>query len=77
MGKTHLVSRREASIMLGVAPATIEPLLRKNGLALHQIPNHTRKYYVRAEVERLVISSEMGPLIESRTAQADGSAVSL
>jgi hypothetical protein len=77
MGKTHLVSRREASMMLGVAPATIEPLLRKNGLALHQIPNHTRKYYVRSEVERLVIASEMGSLIGSRTAQANDQGVSL
>lgn len=62
MGKTHLVSRREASQLLGVAPATVDSLARKNGLALHQIPNHSRRYYVRSEVMKL-LSRAATPLI--------------
>ena len=54
MRKSHLVSRREASQLLGVAPATVDSLAQKNGLALHQIPNHSRKYYVRSEVMKLL-----------------------
>jgi len=62
MGKTHLVSRREASKLLGVAPATVDSLARKNGLSLHQLPNHSRRYYVRAEVAKL-LSRAATPLI--------------
>jgi hypothetical protein len=57
MSKIHLVSRREASQLLGVAPVTVDSLARKNGLILHQLSGHSRRYYVRSEIMRLIAES--------------------
>jgi hypothetical protein len=72
MGQTHLVSRREASQLLAVAPQTVDSLARKNGLVLHQLPGHSRRYYVRSEIMRLIAESNSSfaavPLVTGRQA---------
>ena len=75
--KALYISRFEASKCLGVSPQTVDRVCTQNGIQRFNLTGHKRYFYRRDVIERLVTMSGMGALIESRTAQADGSAVSL
>jgi hypothetical protein len=52
----HL-SRRQAAMILGVIPPTLDKLAAMHGLTIRQIPGHSRRYFVRTEVEALAAKS--------------------
>ena len=52
----HL-SRRQAAIILGVIPPTLDKLAAMHGLTIRQIPGHSRRYFVGTEVEALAAKS--------------------
>jgi len=52
----HL-SRRQAAMILGVIPPTLDRLATMHGLTVRQIPGHSRRYFVRTEVEALAAKS--------------------
>lgn len=51
------VSRRQAAMILGVMPATMDKVAAANGLTVRQIPGHVRRHFVRTEVEALAAAA--------------------
>lgn len=46
-------SHHAAARALGVSPYSMTKLARLHGLTIRQIPGHSRRYFVRAEIEAL------------------------
>lgn len=51
------LSRRQAAMILGVIPPTLDKLAAMHGLTISQIPGHSRRYFLRSEVEALAAKS--------------------
>lgn len=59
MDKTQFFSRAQAARMLGVSPAVIERIAAHNGVKVWQVPGHSRKWFRRADVERLLAAADV------------------
>ena len=51
------MSRRQAALILGVMPPTLDKLAVIHGLTIRQIPGHDRRHFLRSEVEALAAKS--------------------
>lgn len=59
MDKSKFLSRAAAARMLGVSPAVIERVAAHNGVKVWQVPGHSRKWFRRADVERLLAAADL------------------
>lgn len=55
--QTMRLSRRQAAMILGVIPPTLDKLAAMHGLTICQIPGHSRRYFLRSEIEALAAKS--------------------
>lgn len=55
--RAKYLSRRQAALILGVMPVTLDKLAVVHGLTVRQIPGHDRRHFLRAEVEALAARS--------------------
>ena len=56
--RSAFMTRRQAAILLGVIPPTLDKLAAIHGLTIRQIPGHSRRYFVRDEIEALFDKSK-------------------
>lgn len=54
------ISRRQAAQTLGVMPTTLDNLAVVHNLRVRQVPGHSRKHFLRAEIESLAARAENG-----------------
>lgn len=59
MDKSQFFSRAQSARMLGVSPAVIERVALLNGVKVWQVPGHSRKWFRRADVERLLAAADL------------------
>ena len=55
--RSTLYSRRAAAMALGVHPDTLDKIAATNKLKVWQIPGHSRKFFAKADIDRLVAAS--------------------
>lgn len=60
MDRTKFISRAAAARMLGVTAITVELIAERNKIEVWQVPGHSRKWFRRADVERLVAAAAGG-----------------
>jgi len=51
------LSHRQAALTLGVTPPTLDKLAVIHGLTIRQVPGHSRRHFLRSEVEALAAKS--------------------
>ena len=59
MDRTKFFSRRAAARVLGVSPCVMDKLAKLHGLTIRQIPGHSRRYFVQAEILRLLAAADV------------------
>lgn len=67
MDKAKFFTRAETARKLGVSSIMVERVAARNGVKVWQVPGHNRKWFDRADVERLMAAAET-----SRKADAAG-----
>lgn len=55
--RSTLYSRRAAAMVLGVHPETLDKIAAANKLKVWQIPGHSRKFYAKVDIDRLVAAT--------------------
>jgi hypothetical protein len=55
-----LMSRAEAARRLRLSPQVWERLAAKHGIRTFQVPGHSRKWFYRQDVEKLLAAADIG-----------------
>lgn len=63
MDRSTYCSRAEAARILGLTPRLIDKIATRNGLIPYRVPGHSRAYYRRAEIQRLLAAADIGAAV--------------
>lgn len=65
MDRSTFCTRAEAARILGLTPRLIDKIATRNGLSLYRVPGHSRGYYRRSEVQRLLAAADVGSAVRA------------